>query len=263
MFTAMDGAGFWDSAQEFAGGVAQGASWYLAELSSPKFGYFGTAADSMWHHMRITRRGPDLTLEITDTGARATYVDCAPLPAGYIAFSTSGYHKHVYFDNIRYEALDIPRQSWDANANDISDVCEDTDGDGVPSGIDNCPNVPNLDQSDRDGDGLGDVCDPHPETPDSLNQCFEDLGSCTTSLTQCDANLATCQEGQTAAQHDLDQGHRGLQEIKRLLTLPLGRRSSTYSCTGELCPETMEVIRMLLGPPGQNRAGKVPADINP
>lgn len=35
----------------------------------------------------------------------------------------------------------------------------DTDGDGVPDQIDNCPEVPNPDQRDIDGDGLGNACD--------------------------------------------------------------------------------------------------------
>ncbi|MHB8634327.1 MAG: thrombospondin type 3 repeat-containing protein [Thermoplasmatota archaeon] len=36
---------------------------------------------------------------------------------------------------------------------------EDRDGDGVPDQKDNCPSVYNPDQSDIDGDGIGDVCD--------------------------------------------------------------------------------------------------------
>jgi len=38
----------------------------------------------------------------------------------------------------------------------------DSDGDGVPDAIDNCPDVPNPDQADWDGDGVGDACDPNP-----------------------------------------------------------------------------------------------------
>jgi MYXO-CTERM domain-containing protein len=36
----------------------------------------------------------------------------------------------------------------------------DRDGDGVPDGVDNCPDQPNADQTDADGDGLGNACDP-------------------------------------------------------------------------------------------------------
>ena len=34
------------------------------------------------------------------------------------------------------------------------------DGDDVPDEVDTCPRVPNPDQLDSDGDGLGDACDP-------------------------------------------------------------------------------------------------------
>ena len=35
----------------------------------------------------------------------------------------------------------------------------DTDSDGVPNQVDNCPNTPNANQSDLDADATGDVCD--------------------------------------------------------------------------------------------------------
>jgi uncharacterized repeat protein (TIGR01451 family) len=36
----------------------------------------------------------------------------------------------------------------------------DTDGDSLIDGSDNCPTISNTDQTDRDGDGLGNACDP-------------------------------------------------------------------------------------------------------
>ena len=41
----------------------------------------------------------------------------------------------------------------------------DSDGDGVPDTIDNCPNTANPDQKDSDGDGVGDACDGCPNGP--------------------------------------------------------------------------------------------------
>ena len=41
----------------------------------------------------------------------------------------------------------------------LCEVDDDTDNDGVPNAADNCPDVPNPDQADADGDGFGDACD--------------------------------------------------------------------------------------------------------
>jgi cytosine/adenosine deaminase-related metal-dependent hydrolase len=48
------------------------------------------------------------------------------------------------------------------------EMCEmfdpnDRDGDGTPNAMDNCPNIPNMDQANMDGDDKGDLCDPCPD----------------------------------------------------------------------------------------------------
>jgi hypothetical protein len=50
---------------------------------------------------------------------------------------------------------------------EFSATSGDTDEDGILDVNDNCPNNANADQADRDGDGLGDVCDPYPDDPDN------------------------------------------------------------------------------------------------
>ncbi|MFH1724442.1 MAG: LamG-like jellyroll fold domain-containing protein, partial [Elusimicrobiota bacterium] len=49
-----------------------------------------------------------------------------------------------------------------ANEIALSAGLEDTDGDGVFDGADNCPDTSNPDQADADSDGLGDACDACP-----------------------------------------------------------------------------------------------------
>ena len=49
-----------------------------------------------------------------------------------------------------------------ANAEGCGETQVDTDKDGFPDVIDNCPTSYNPDQKDYDNDGQGDVCDPDP-----------------------------------------------------------------------------------------------------
>jgi len=46
----------------------------------------------------------------------------------------------------------------------------DTDGDGIPNGVDNCIWAYNPDQADMDGDGVGDACDPDIDGDGILNE---------------------------------------------------------------------------------------------
>ena len=60
----------------------------------------------------------------------------------------------------------------DTTCDGIDDDCDgpvdedgDQDGDGVPGCFDNCPAIPNVEQTNSDGDAFGDVCDCAPSDP--------------------------------------------------------------------------------------------------
>jgi hypothetical protein len=72
----------------------------------------------------------------------------------------------------------------------------DTDGDGIPDIADNCPDVSNPDQADRDLDLIGDACDPFPDDSDNEQaQCEVDLAQRESELAQCLANVVPDQDG--------------------------------------------------------------------
>ena len=58
--------------------------------------------------------------------------------------------------------LSIPNQNQtDTDGDEIGDVCDpDDDNDGWLDDEDNCPSIHNQDQTDTDGDEIGDACDP-------------------------------------------------------------------------------------------------------
>ncbi len=69
-------------------------------------------------------------------------------------------------------------------------VVADGDGDGIPDSEDNCPEIANADQTDNDGDGIGDVCGCSSGFTLVDGVCV-DIDECSSGVNNCDDN-ATC-----------------------------------------------------------------------
>ncbi len=85
--------------------------------------------------------------------------------------------------------VDYNYDQTDLDGDGIGDVCDpDVDGDGVDNSADNCPVTPNTDQSDFDSDGMGDVCDPDADGDGVDN----DADSCPVTLIGSIVNSSGC-----------------------------------------------------------------------
>lgn len=126
--------------------------------------FFEYIDPKVWHHFKIIRaqNSYEVYLDNDSTPIYEAAVTCNPANA-YFGFASSAGSINK-FDNLVITSGVTP---------------PDSDGDGVPDSEDNCPMVPNPDQSDIDSDGVGDLCD-----PDFLYKQYQDLKSEVDSLKQ-------------------------------------------------------------------------------
>jgi len=96
-----------------------------------------------------------LTVPFDPTGGNCTYLALGlqvnGLPGGAVS-------AHVSVGTSDTDDDGVPN-TIDNCPNDFNPGQEDFDGDNVGDACDNCPNDANDDQTDTDGDGVGDVCD--------------------------------------------------------------------------------------------------------
>ena len=152
-----------------------------------------TVSAGVWHTVKMTTQyHEDLSLDVTryviDEGTPGEVIvdavswmhiwrACNSLPytpGASLKFS-NGSPDTTAFNGFYYDDVSLVVRNSSANNTVVGSFFTsfeatpplDTDGDGIPDAIDNCPTTANADQADADNDGIGDVCDP----PANADQC--------------------------------------------------------------------------------------------
>jgi hypothetical protein len=129
-------------------------------LFAPKSGSIGSISGLVHESTSTTTPVADATVSIASVGsdltdAKGAYSLLVAAGTYEIVATKSGYLTAKVTKTVAAGAdvkVDLPLEK--------SAAPTDLDGDGVVDLMDDCPNVPNADQTDTDGDKLGDACDP-------------------------------------------------------------------------------------------------------
>jgi len=182
-----------DGQQKISSGIAAGVCSYYGKNCGggeppPQTGTFKGV---VYKEPNLDDRIPGAQVKLntgTSTTANDTgYWEFVLPPGEYTATASAA----GYLPNSSTRTVEAGKEVWGSIG--LSPAPPDTDGDGVPDGQDNCPQVPNGDQADSDGDGLGDACEPAPEpTPELEAERAPDIGSSNDDAAACFPDCASC-----------------------------------------------------------------------
>ena len=120
----------------------------------------GLAIDT-WYHVVVTFDTIDGMVMYLNGSAVDTNSDITPTITNNASTkigARNGTPKD-FFHGILDEVRIYDKAITALEINDLVSNNGDIDGDGTPDASDNCPNIPNVDQLDSNGDGIGDACD--------------------------------------------------------------------------------------------------------
>jgi RHS repeat-associated protein len=144
------------------GGVGDGQTW---EIATAELGDI-ELDDGAWHYIAMTYNGAALRLYVDGQEVLADMDSSLQLAAPQ-DYKVGGRPYNTFLegsmDEVRLSSTARSPEEIQAhwtNAQSCVAPGLDTDGDGIPDPVDNCPSHPNPDQADSDGDGIGDACEP-------------------------------------------------------------------------------------------------------
>ncbi len=145
----------------------EGCSMYSTLAEGSDGALYSSRADEIIRFVDLNNDGDfwDYTLGQYDSGEYSVYAHDLPGRCTSLAFSPAG-ELHAGITDINSS----PRLSYLVRFT----ASADGDGDGVLDVSDNCPDTPNPEQADTDGDGTGDACDPDDDEDgvvDELDNC--------------------------------------------------------------------------------------------
>lgn len=143
-------------------------------------------------HVTLTTQLRSTTLPLNGRGQMVIGVRFTDGEVGAVFAEVSAHGRDTDGDGVS-DLIDVcpevpDEEQSDRDGDGIGDACNsgaDGDGDDFADDIDNCPDDAN-DQLDVDGDGLGNACDPFPLEPDNeKGQMAADLVTCRGELEVC------------------------------------------------------------------------------
>ena len=207
--------------------VAGQGSWWL-DFTAPSFrvGVFENAERSAF-------RSPNRPgLDVSGGGW-----GCNTITGRYVVreavFADDGSVEHLAIDFEQHCEGAVPALFGAVRVNALATPLPqlDVDGDQHKNFADNCPEVANPDQANRDGDAFGDACDPYADRADDLGACLVDRDAgASPQVAQLQTQLAAANAQIEAVEADSD-GDGVLDLVDLCPDTPEGQSVDVNGCT--------------------------------